>query len=211
MEGALQCLRSFLSWSVLALIAITSCAGTPSRPGVEQSAKQPQIVAMRSQKMLVVEATGDPDVLREAAFGVILRAYNEISERNHLPRVAPRMRWKLVPNTPTKECVAQYGVPVPDRITSIGMTYAVLDSAKRVFVHTALTTWEYGEVAQAIHVGPYEQRHRTQRELQDFIAQQGYTVGERYEEEYLKGPDKYAHTQVSPRDYVTVIRYNVKR
>jgi hypothetical protein len=74
-------------------------------------------------------------------------------------------------------------------------------------------TWDYGEVAEILHLGSYESESPTIAKLEGYIHAQGYRiVGEPatylHEEEYLKGPGM---TFVSPKDYWTIIRYRVEK
>ena len=73
----------------------------------------------------------------------------------------------------------------------------------------SLETWEYGEVAEILHIGPYNKEEPTVNKLMNFIKEQGYEVAGLHEEEYLKGP-----TMAGPGDpekYLTIIRYRVKK
>ena len=72
-----------------------------------------------------------------------------------------------------------------------------------------MTTWEYGDVAEILHVGPYSREEPTMQRLKSFAGQQGYTFLEGHEEEYVRGP-----TMSGPGDtekYLTIIRYRVKK
>lgn len=71
-----------------------------------------------------------------------------------------------------------------------------------------LNTWEYGEVAEILHIGPYEKEPPTVQKLMDYIDAQGYEICGLHEEEYLKGPGQ---PFVKPENYFTIIRYPVKK
>ena len=68
--------------------------------------------------------------------------------------------------------------------------------------------WAYGDVAEILHLGPYETEPPTIKRLTDFIAAQGYRIIGDHEEEYLKGPGM---ARVAPKDYWTIIRYRVEK
>lgn len=51
-----------------------------------------------------------------------------------------------------------------------------------------MTTWEYGEVVEVLHVGPYDQEEPALAALREFVASQGYQVVDGHEEEYVRGP-----------------------
>ena len=49
-------------------------------------------------------------------------------------------------------------------------------------------TWEYGTVAQALHLGEYADEAPKIERLHAFIAEQGYEIAGPHEEEYLSRP-----------------------
>ena len=72
-----------------------------------------------------------------------------------------------------------------------------------------LTTWEYGEVAEVLHIGPYDREEPTLQRLREFVQVEGYALVEEHEEEYIRGP-----TMAGPGDpeqYLTILRYRVVR
>jgi hypothetical protein len=72
-----------------------------------------------------------------------------------------------------------------------------------------LVTWDYGEVAQILHVGRYDAEIDDTETLLGFIRSQGYEVTGLHEEEYLKGPGFLFAG--NPDNYLTVIRYPVRK
>ncbi len=66
-----------------------------------------------------------------------------------------------------------------------------------------LERWEYGTVAQILHLGPYSEEGPTIERLCRFIKDSGYEIAGPHEEEYL----------TSPRAKVrkTMIRYQVSK
>jgi hypothetical protein len=72
-----------------------------------------------------------------------------------------------------------------------------------------LTTWEYGEVAEILHIGPYDKEEPTIEKLHTFIEENGYKIVGLHEEEYLKGPGMFF--KGNPEKYYTIIRYQVKK
>ena len=71
-----------------------------------------------------------------------------------------------------------------------------------------MTTWEYGQVAEILHVGPYSEEEPTIRKLLDFIKNSGYATTGEHEEEYLKGPGTFS--MGNPAKYLTIVRYRLK-
>ena len=66
-----------------------------------------------------------------------------------------------------------------------------------------LDTWEYGTVAQILHLGPYDREQESVERLKRFIESNGYEVAGPHEEEYLSRPDA--------RVMKTVVRYRIKK
>ena len=77
------------------------------------------------------------------------------------------------------------------------------------FLTVELVTWEYGEVAQILHVGGYDEETADTEALKEFIRSQGYEITGLHEEEYLKGPGFLFAG--NPDKYLTLIRYPVKK
>ena len=51
-------------------------------------------------------------------------------------------------------------------------------------LRVSLETWEYGEVAEVVHVGPYTNEENDITRLQTFVATSGFRVIGDHEEEY---------------------------
>jgi effector-binding domain-containing protein len=90
-------------------------------------------------------------------------------------------------------------IPIPDNINELP------DKSNQ---KVKISIWEYGEVAEILHKGPYENEFPVINKLQNFIKNHGYTIIGDHEEEYLKGPGM---PFVSPKDYYTIIRYRIKK
>jgi nitrogen fixation-related uncharacterized protein len=166
--------------------------------------KQPQITSKPNQKMVVVEAKGDPNVVGQQAFGLLFSIYYNIKNApKSLTLPAPRARWPVSLDTPKSEWVGLYALPVPEITTALPQYEA------QPGLMVSLATWEYAEVAEILHIGPYDQEQPATQRLMDFVNAQGYaTVGE-HEEEYLKGPTMFS--KGDPEKYATIIRYRVKK
>ena len=63
--------------------------------------------------------------------------------------------------------------------------------------------WEYGTVAEILHLGPYSEEGPTIERLHKFIEESGYEIAGVHEEEYLTRPDAKVQK--------TVIRYEVRK
>lgn len=169
-----------------------------------ESLKEPKISNLPNQKMLVVEAKGDPNSVGEKAFGLLFQMYFKMKNTVKGPgQSAPRARWPVAWDTPKTEWVGFYAMPVPENTIELPQ----YDAAPELKV--TLTTWEYGEVAEVLHFGPYNQEQPTVARLMAFITAQGYEVIGAHEEEYLKGPTMFS--KGDPEKYVTILRYRVKK
>ncbi|HVN66873.1 MAG TPA: hypothetical protein VMT55_00750, partial [Candidatus Sulfotelmatobacter sp.] len=72
-----------------------------------------------------------------------------------------------------------------------------------------LTTWQYGTVAQILHIGPYDKERPDVDRLHEFIRANGYRITGMHEEEYIRGPGMFFRG--NPEKYFTVIRYQVEK
>jgi hypothetical protein len=158
--------------------------------------KNPQINKMPDKiKMLVVESKGDPNVVGKEAFSLLFKTFFSLKG---VKMAVPRARWSNLATDPKNEWVGLYALPLPDHITELpaGVTGVRIEE------------WEYGEVAEILHIGPYSEETPTIERLHLFIEEQGYRIAGPHEEEYLKGPGM---GPVDPADYQTIIRYSVKK
>jgi len=192
--------------AVVVILGLFIAVSMPKGPDVSQyeSLRQPQMRAMADQRVIVVEAKGDPNVAGKEAFSLLLKTYfrtKGVPKGREVP--APRGRWPLSPDTPKAEWVGFYAMPVPETVTGVPAGRSKSGLSAR------LDTWEYGEVAEILHVGPYDKEEPTVRRLLDFIAASGYRPIGLHEEEYLKGPTMFS--KGNPEKYVTIIRYRVEK
>lgn len=166
--------------------------------------KQPRLSSKLNQKMIVVEAKGDPNIVGGKAFGLLFSLYYKLKDvPKSFVMPAPRARWPLALDTPKANWLGLYALPVPET------TMELPPHEAPVGMIVSLVTWEYGEIAEILHIGPYDQEQPTVKRLQDFITAQGYAAIGDHEEEYLKGPTMFS--KGNPEKYVTIIRYRVKK
>jgi len=168
--------------------------------------KHPQITTMPNHKMLVVEAAGDPNFAGAKAFATLYKTYFMLKNNHHktIFQIAPRARWPKDLNTPKKNWLGRYALPVSDT-AQLPDNYKSSDPNQKV----ELQNWEYGEVAEILHVGPYSAEIPTTEKLQKFIKERGYRVVGEHEEEYLKGPGIFGPGD--PAKYYTIIRYRIAK
>lgn len=165
--------------------------------------KEPQISTKKNERMLVVEARGDPGVVGSKAFGLLFQLYYSMKETPKGPAApAPRARWPVSLNIPKSSWVGFYGLPVPANASELPGSQATGD------LKASLTQWQYGLVAEMLYVGPYEKEEAALKRLNEFIQQQGYATIGGHEEEYIVGPGM--NGQGDSEKYVTILRYRLR-
>lgn len=187
-------MRTRLTLIVAALWLLGTGAAALQELSSYEFLKTPRITAMARQKMLVVEAKGDPNIVGKDAFGLLFKTFFGLKG---VRMAAPRARWQNIATDPKEQWLGLYGLPIPDSVTNLP------EGVQGVRIED----WDYGEVAEILHLGPYSEEYPTIERLHAFIRESGYVIAGPHEEEYLKGPGMAA----SPADYWTIIRYPVKK
>jgi hypothetical protein len=191
--------------AVVLVAAIALLTGGGPDPALFQHLRQPQMRTMADQKVLVVETKGDPTVVGGDAFSLLFKTYFKLKG---VPRRAkdltPRARWPLSLDTPKDQWIGRYAMPVPESVVSLPG-----QPSQSSGLRAELATWQYGEVAEILHVGPYDREDLTIRTLMDFIKAGGYAIVGEHEEEYIKGPGIFFTGD--PEKYLTIIRYRVTK
>ncbi|MBI2861735.1 MAG: GyrI-like domain-containing protein [Chloroflexi bacterium] len=161
---------------------------------------EPQIVEMAAQKMAVVYTQGEPSTVAPQAFpalyGSVYTLKFDLKKKGVDFKIAPpRARWPNAHLAPKDQWIGIWGIPVPDDITSLPQ--------KVPGTEVKIETWEYGTVAQILHIGPYDAETPTVERLHAFIAENGYEIAGTHEEEYLTTPKAKVQK--------TIIRYPIKK
>ena len=167
----------------------------------KSSKKEPQIVEMPPQKMAVVCGKGAPDKvfpeLMPTLYGLVYTLKFDLKKKG-LPTFKVsglRTRYPDAHLVPMEEWTHIIGLPIPEETTSLPQKVAGIE--------VKIETWEYGTVAQLLHLGAYDKEGPTVERLYRFIQENGYEIAGVHEEEYLTSPDaKVAKT---------IIRYAVKK
>jgi hypothetical protein len=170
---------------------------TPQKPTAK---KEPQILEMPSQKMAVIYTKGDPNKVAaeflSALYGSVYKLKFDLKKKGVEFKVSGlRARWPNAHLVPKNEWLGIWGLPIPENITAVPQ--------KTPGTEVKIEQWDYGTVAQILHIGPYSEEQPTVEQLHKFIEENGYEIAGVHEEEYL----------TSPRAKVqkTIIRYPVKK
>ena len=156
---------------------------------------------MPPQNMAVVSGKGAPDkVFSEvlpALYGSVYTLKFDLKKQG-LPTFkvsSLRARYPDAHLVSKDEWTHIIGLPVPDDTHSLPQ--------KVPGVEVKIETWEYGTVAQILHLGSYSQEGPSIERLHKFIDDSGYEIAGVHEEEYLTTPDA--------KVVKTIIRYPVMK
>lgn len=155
-------------------------------------------------RMLVAELRGAPAQTVGRAFGVLYKLRYSLDEPDHnlkKEESSPRARWPVSLETPPEEWTGLFAVPVSNHIESLPPEAAASEPPVR------LETWQYGLVAEILHIGPYDREPASVAKLMEFIRKKGCRVSGLHEEEYLKGPGMIF--KGDPEEYQTILRYPI--
>ncbi len=166
-----------------------------------KSKTEPQILEMPPQKMAAVRGKGAPDKvfseLMPALYGSVYTLKFDLKKKG-MPTFKVsglRARYPDAHLVPMEQWTHIIGLPVPQDTNSLAQKVAGIE--------VKLETWDYGTVAQILHLGSYDQEQPAVERLHKFIADSGYEIAGMHEEEYLTRPDAKV-----PK---TIIRYPVRR
>ena len=167
----------------------------------KSSKLEPQILEMPPQKMAVVHGKGAPDKvfseLMPALYSSVYTLKFDLKKKG-LPTFKVsglRARYPNAHLVPVEEWTHIIGLPIPEDTTSLPQ--------KVPNIEVKIEQWEYGTVAQILHLGAYDQERPTVERLHKFIEDNGYQIAGIHEEEYLTTPDA--------KVVKTIIRYVVKK
>lgn len=168
---------------------------------VKAASTEPRVIEMPPQKMAVVRGKGAPQAvfaeLLPALYGSVYTLKFDLKKKGLATfKVSGlRARYPDALRVPMQEWTHIIGLPVPADTTVL--------PRKVPGVAISLETWEYGTVAEILHLGAYDKETPTIERLLRFIKDQGYVISGDHEEEYLTRPDAKA-----PK---TIIRYPIRR
>lgn len=190
------------------LLIISSVVFFAFSPSVDlkqfENLKEPAISKKTNQKVLQIELKGDPNKVGAEAFKKLFSTFYKLkrSEKN-MSIQAPKARWSQSLGAKKSEWTGFYAIQIPDNITKLP------EGTNKEGPKIKIVEWEYGEVAEILHIGSYASEEPTIKKLKKFIEEKGYEICGDHEEEYLKGPGMFF--KGNPDKYYTIIRYRVKQ
>ena len=161
----------------------------------------PVISEMPAQTMAVVVTKGDPNVVGAQVFPALYGAVFTLkfqlkkSGQGDFKVSGLRARWPDLHIMPKDQWTGLWALPIPDGTTDIPKKVPEPD--------VRIEVWEYGTVAEILHLGSYSEEGPTVRKLHEFIAESGYEIAGVHEEEYLTRP--------TAKVVKTIIRYPIRR
>ena len=162
---------------------------------------KPELIKMPPRKMAVVTSKGDPNQAAQTVFkplyGSVYTLKFDLKKKGLDPFKVepPRARYPDAHLAPKDQWTVHWGIPVPEDTTELPQ--------KEPRTEVRLETWDYGTVAQVLHIGPYSEEGPTIEILHKFIADSGHEIAGDHEEEYLTRPDS--------KVVKTIIRYQVRK
>lgn len=161
----------------------------------------PEITELPARKVATIMSKGDPNVVGEAIFkllyGAVYTLKFDLKKRGleTFKVEGLRARWPDAHLLPKDQWTAHWALPIPDDTETLPQ--------KSPEIEVGLATWEYGTVAQVLHLGPYSEEGPTIAALHKFIEESGYRMIGEHEEEYLTSP--------KAKVMKTIVRYRVAK
>ncbi len=199
----MKCIRYALSVSFISSIVCLSAFCGPDLSRYD-ALRTPAISQKEARTMMVIEMKGDPAQTSGAAISRLFKLYYQVKgSYKNFPEGAPIGRWTNTLTDPRDQWVGIFGLPAAPEMKTLPDEYLTTEPKVR------LETWQYGDVAEILHVGPYSAETPTIEKLKEFIKKSGYEISGAHEEEYLQGPGWIF--KGDENEYRTIIRYPVKK
>jgi hypothetical protein len=154
--------------------------------------KEPKISTKPAQNMLIADVKGVPEEVSGPVISKLFKVVYKYKDKN-LP-LGLRGRWQF--DDKDNIVAGQYGIPIKAgiKVDQDGIRSEI---------------WEYGLVAEVLHIGSYSNEKPTVDRLRKFIIDNGYRIISDHEEEYIKGPGMLF--KGNPDNYRTIIRYRIEK
>ena len=196
--------HGFLACVLWAVASATTVAAQEGDPAAYEHLAEPRIVERADERVLEVQAVGDPNDVGGAAFGLLFQLYFSSGVATGFTPPVARARWQEgLDRIPSGEWIGRYALLIPETVESLP------EHTPPNGVTASITTWEYGTIAEILHVGRYDQEQPTIERLKAFVEAEGYETFGGHEEEYVVGPTMAG--QGNPAEYLTILRYRVRK
>lgn len=191
--------RAVLLGIVISLMLFLGCGGSETRQDLSPE-QEPEIFDMPAQKMAVVYTKGDPTFAGAQAVPALHASVSallpQLKEKGiDFELQVVRARWPDMNSLPKNRWTGIWGLPIPEEVDSLPQ--------KTPGTEVRIQLWDYGKVAQILHIGHYTTEGPTVEYLMDFIAESGYQVAGSHEEIYLTPPNA--------EELRTIILYPIKK
>jgi hypothetical protein len=185
--------------AMVTILAVSACGPSGKYLKSLEPLKEPRITNLPDQKVIEVELKGDPNKTAGVGIGKLYSVFFQI-RGNTIKQAAPKARWRAEVFTNRDSWIGIFALPVSDNVTEL--------PAQKGDIQVKLGKWQYGEVAEILHIGPYSTEMPTIEKLHQFIENSGYEIAGDHEEEYIKSMMPLFD---DPKSYYTIIRYQVKK
>lgn len=163
--------------------------------------QSPRIYEKPAKRMAVVTSKGDPNVVGETIFPALygsvfaLKFQLKKSGQGDFKVTGLRARWPDAHLLPKDQWTGIWALPIPEETAEL--------PKKIPEPEVRIERWEYGTVAEILHLGPYTEEGPIIERLHKFIEESGCEIAGVHEEEYLTRPGAKVQK--------TLIRYPIKR
>ena len=201
--------KIFLIIIISTLFLVIQCSPSIDLSKFE-NLREPKISDKQSLRVISVQLEGTAGEIAGKGLGLLYKAFYKLDSKDKLEKEAPRGRWKFTEGQDmtkgelsSKNLIGYFALGVRDGLSDLP------ESIKKDFPQIKLETWEYGKVAEILHVGGYDKEQPTIKKLYDYIEKSGYKISGLHEEEYVKGPGWIF--KGNPDEYYTIIRYPIEK
>ena len=187
------------SLSILIIIFVLAVIYIGSGPSVDEykNSIEPRFLKRSNEFVLQKKLVGDPNVVGADAFGILYKKYYS-SVGYYFFGPTPKARWPLGLEIPKSQWEGHYALAV------------TLDQSKVQSLSDGVEylTWDYGDIAEILHVGPYSEEKPIIDRLLKFIESNNKEIVGDHEEEYVRGPKLFGLGD--PKKFLTIIRYRIR-
>lgn len=195
---------ALIACALWAVAGSTTLAAQEMDPADYEDLAEPRIVERADERVLEVRAVGDPNEVGGAAFGLLFQLYFSSGAATGFAPPVARARWQEgLDEIPRSDWIGRYALLIPETVDSLP------EHTPPDGVTASITTWEYGTIAEILHIGRYDQEQPTIEQLKAFVEAEGYETFGGHEEDYVVGPTMAGPG--NPDEYRTILRYRVHK